>query len=451
MTLKAIIITGQESETESTLARNLIPVGGISLLKRQMLLLKNAGVSEVHLISDWFVGEFEKEILSLKSKPNAVMIHSTKDAPLKLLEHNAPGDSWLLLEEAVLLDPRIIDGILAHASPSAVSFIHRNQFIESKTSLALPLALEEEGFFGSVAKLSHKTLEATVRKLNSLEGLQGALLSISRAEDCSIYPLRDIGLYQPDRGQDEDLIWRPVTNRDNGILGTDDLLLSARRAYQSWPDRLINHPLASLLIKPLSKCPVQAFHLFIISMLLGMVAIFLLWAGQVTLGIFAALVVLFIENVTHKLAHLKMTARPYEKLEYGLSVLLEFGWYMALAHTLSSQNDHAPYILAGSLILFRLANSIQSEFFRRMTGRALYQCASFDQKFRIIEGGRSSLIWIFALFFIVGQAYSGFLVICLFGVFSFFVHQARFVYHAKNYLEASSETFVKNFQKTKLF
>jgi len=451
MTLKAVIITGQESETESTLARNLIPVAGMSLLERQLRHLKNAGVQEVHLISDWFVGEFEKEIQSIKIKPATVMIHNCKDAPLKLLEHNQPGDSWLLLEEAMILDPRIISNILTHPSASVLSFVHRNQFIENKTALALPLGLEEEGFFGGVAKLSHKTLEANVRKLNSLEALQGALLAISRAEDCTIFPLSEIGLYQPDLGQDEDLIWRPVTNRENGALGADDLLRSNHRAHQSWPDRFINHPLATLLVKPLSKCPIRAGHLVILNIFIGVFSVYLLATGRILTGVVAALVMLFLENVSYKLSHLKMAARPYEKFQCGFNILLEFCWYMGLAHSLSGQSDHAPYILGAGLILFRLADNVQREFFRRMSGRTLYECAPFDQKFRIIEGGRISLIWIFALFFFIGQSYLGFLTICLYGVFCFFIHQIRFIYHAKIYLEANSEVFVRNFQKTKLF
>ncbi|HEC00229.1 MAG TPA: hypothetical protein ENI91_00915, partial [Sphingomonadales bacterium] len=62
MTKKALLITGQESETISTLARNLIPAGGLSLFARQMKQMKAIGVNEMHIITDWFVPDFEREI-----------------------------------------------------------------------------------------------------------------------------------------------------------------------------------------------------------------------------------------------------------------------------------------------------------------------------------------------------------------------------------------------------
>ena len=52
MTKKALLITGQESETVSTLARNLIHTGGMSLFARQMKQMKAIGVEEMHVVSD---------------------------------------------------------------------------------------------------------------------------------------------------------------------------------------------------------------------------------------------------------------------------------------------------------------------------------------------------------------------------------------------------------------
>ena len=155
MTKKALLITGQESETVSTLARNLIHTGGMSLFARQMKQMKAIGVTEIHVVTDWFAQDFEKEILNCTARPDDIFIHSTKDAPLKLLEHNNDGNSWFLIEEGVILDDRIIDQIATHPSPSAISLIGHHEFLEERTANGILLQLEgAEGYFASIAKLS---------------------------------------------------------------------------------------------------------------------------------------------------------------------------------------------------------------------------------------------------------------------------------------------------------
>ena len=131
--------------------------------------------------------------------------------------------------------------------------------------------------------------------------------------------------------------------------------------------------------------------------------------------------------------------------------VVEYGWYFAIGGYLSTLYGFAPWVFAGALVLFHLADEIQAEFFRRMSDRQICDAGAFDRKFRLIGGRRNTQMWALIPFGLFGAWYAGFIFICAYGIITFFVHQIRIIYHAKNLMEATSEEFVKTFQKTKIF
>ncbi len=452
MTKKALLITGQESETVSTLARNLIPVAGLSIFARQMKQLKALGVDELHVITDWFTQEFEKEIESCSKRPEKIFLHNTKDAPIKLLEHNNEGNCWFLIEEGVLIDERIIAHVAEFPAPTVVSLIGPHDFLDARTAHGIPLQTEDqEGFFGSVAKLSSQTLAANVRKLNSLDGLTGALKAITRADDCQVAPLTEIPLYIPNRRREVDLVWFPVIRREDSDKGADILLDFTQKGTLDWPAWYIHRHIENFIVKHISKLPVTPNQVTVATGILGFYIMYLFVNGHMMPGLIGAYVVGILDGVDGKLARVKMMQTKIGELEHILDKIVEYGWYLAIAAYLSSLNGEAPYVMAGALILFHLADEVQSEFFRRMTNLQICDTGSFDKKFRLIGGRRNTQLWALLPFALFDQWYIGFMFICIYGIATFFVHQLRIVYHLKNQMVADSKTFAENFQKTKVF
>lgn len=451
MTKKALLITGQESETVSTLARNLIHAGGLSIFARQMKQMKAIGVDEMHLVSDWYAQDFEKEILSCTKRPENIFIHTTKDAPLKLLEHNAEGNSWFLIEEAVVIDDRIIDQVANHPSPTVISFIGHHEFLEERTATGIPLRLEDQsGFFGSIAKLSSGTLAATVRKLNTLEGLPGALKAISRANDCEITKLVDIPLYSENLNRHVDLVWFPLTRREDGDHATDALLEYAQKGSTDWPGKYIHKHIENVIVKYFCKSPITPNQLTVATTIFGFYIMYLFAKGHMLPALFGAYAVGILSGVDGKLARIKMLVGKIGKFEYLLNKIVEYGWYFSIALFLSGNYGEAPFIMAAALILFHLADEIQREFYRRFTNAPMSTAAKFDRKFQLFAASRNSLMWALLPFALYDQWYIGFAFICAYGIITFFVHQARLVYHLKNIMIASNETFAENFKKTKI-
>ncbi len=436
MTKKALLITGQESETISTLARNLIHAGGMSIFARQMKQMKAIGVDEMHLVTDWFAQDFEKEILGCRDRPEKIFIHNTKNAPLRLLEHNVDGNVWFLIEEGVIIDDRIIEQVDIHPSPTVISLIGHNDFLQERTANGIALQFDEQqGYFGSIAKLSSQTLSANVRKLNSLDGLPNALKSVMRAGDCLILNVTGIPLFLDRESRDVDLVWYPVIRREDGDAATDILLEFSQKAILDWPARFIHRPVENFIIRYLCKLPVSPNMVTLTNAVLGFYVMYLFISGHMLPALFGAYIFGILAGVDGKLARIKISQTKIGSYEYLLTGLVEYGWYFAIAVSLAEVFGLAPYIMATSLVLFQLADNIQKRFFRQITGMPIFAMEPFDRKFRLIAGGRNNHMWALLPFALFDQWFAGLGFICIFAVITFFVHQARLVYHLKNTLK----------------
>ena len=452
MVNKAIILTGQESETESTLARNLIQVGGITLLERQLKTLEKLGVQEVHLVTDWFIAELEKEILSYSKKPGSVHIHRTKEAAAKILENNSEQDSWLLLEEGVLIDDRIVGAVIEKNAGTVIAVMNKEDVGEDKSSYGIPLSLRgQDSIFASAAKISSETMQTHADKLNSLEHLKEALESLANSNDCEILEISSIPLYLPNRRRDVDMIWLPILQPKDGSKGTDALLNNAQKGTLDWPAWYIHRPIENWIVKHICNLPITPNQVTVVTGLLGFYIMYLFATGSMAWGLAGALIVGILDGVDGKLARTKMQQTKIGELEHLVDKVVEYGWYFAIAGFLSTTYGYAPWVMATALVLFHLADEIQSEFFRRMSDRQICDTGKFDRRFRLIGGRRNTQMWTLIPFGIFGAWYAGFIFICCYGIITFFVHQARIIYHAKNLMEATSETFVENFRKTKIF
>jgi len=458
MARKALLISGRESETVSTLARNLIHAGGLSLFARQMKQMKAIGIEEMHVVTDWFTSDFETEILKCNTRPQRIFLHNTKDAPVQLLDHNNSGDSWFLIEEGVILDDRIINHVAGHPAATVISFIGQNEFLSSYTALGMTLQLDgHNGYFGSIAKISGPSFAANIRKLNSLDGLQNAIKALSRASDCEIVPVTETPLYLASRERSVDLLWFPLRRREDGPGATDRLLKFFQNDLLDWPARYLYQPLENVIVKYLCKCPVRPLYVMIVTGLLALYVLALFWTGHTLTALAGAYSVSILYGVGDKLGRLKISpAKSGPKFRLNswrlirfLENLVEYGWYFAIAAYLSTLHGPIPLIMVAALILFRLADEIQMAAFYRITGRHIGTITGFDRKFHLIAGGRNVQMWILLPFAIFNLWYTGFGFICIYGTITFFIHQGRIMYHLKNPETANGIILAENFKENK--
>jgi len=451
MTVKALIITGQESETTSTLARNLIQVGGLSLLERQLKLLSELGIEHLHLVTDWFVGEFEKTILDSAVKPEHVHIHRSTEAAAKISEASEQDTQWLILEEGVLLDKRIIQQLLKNDHSDCLAFSAEDA---KNSGLALPVTIaqtEQSGHFASVAKLSAQTVAQYGEDLIQLDKLKDTLQNIANLDTTAFLNIQDIPLYKPTYQRDVPLLWYPICRQADEHSATTVLLDHVQIGGLDWPATLIHRPVENLISRYVCRLPVERIMISALNVLLGLGVIYLFAAGQMIVALIGALCFGLIVGIKDKITRLKRQKNKIPELEHICDSVIEYGWYLALAIHLSVIGGPISIVFAILLILFQLADTSQNEFFRRMSGQRLSAMASFDQKFHLIAARRNTLIWALIPFAILSAWTNGLMFLGIYAVITFFIRQARIMYHMKNLMEAASDEFVKNFRKTKIF
>ena len=298
-------------------------------------------------------------------------------------------------------------------------------------------------------------MAANIRKLNSLEGLPNALKALSRAPDCVFVKVIDIPLYLNAQRRDVDLVWFPVLRREDDDKGTDILLEQTKKDGQDWVGRFIYQYFENFIVRYLCKTPVTPNHITALTGIIGIYIIYLFWAGHMLPALFATYAVGIFYGVIGKLARIKMSVTKFSALIPLPGKAIEYAWYFAIAAHLSTVGGPAvflmaPYLPAAALVLFHLADDIQCEFFRRMTDQQIYTINVFDRKFQLVAGQRNTQTWALLPFALFDQWYLGLGFICAYGIITFFVHQARLVYHLKNIMIANNETFAENFKKTKI-
>jgi hypothetical protein len=214
--------------------------------------------------------------------------------------------------------------------------------------------------------------------------------------------------------------------------------------------RYIYRHIENFAVKYLCKTPVSPNHLTILVSLIGTYVIYLFWRGHMVPALFAAFGTTILYGISHKLAHLKMVIPKFDVMARLYKKAVTYGYYAAIAAYLWGLYGMAPVLLALMLILFHLADEIQGEFFRRMTGHPLWYGIGFDRKFQLIAAGPNITLWVLLPFFLFDQWVVGLGFACGYVIITFFVHQLRLVYHLKNIMVAESETFARNFRKTKI-
>ena len=317
------------------------------------------------MVTDWFIQDFEKEILQCTARPEKVFIHTTKDAPLRLLDHNQTGDNWFLIEEAVMVDDRIIDHLAHHPSPTVISLIGPHDFLAAITANAIPLQIEEGGgYFGSVAKLSSGTLAANLRKLNSLgRPAGGSKIHFPGQRLCGLNADRYPPLYAKAAGVRS--IWSG-SRLSGGKTAIRDLIFclkQRRKATVDWPSRYIHRHIENLVVKYICKTPLTPNLLTIATALLGFFLMYLFINGHMLPALFGTYVMAILGGASDKLTQIKRHVSTITNNAPLLDRLVEYGVYFSIAGFLSISHGAAPYIMAASLVLFQVADHIQNRFF----------------------------------------------------------------------------------------
>lgn len=402
-----------------------LATGGLPIIRRQIRQLHDMGVTRI--------------ILALGSGQQAALEQARSEARRGRMELDAAGSASeltqalagrcaLAIDEGLLVDERMLNAFFGdedlHCAPRAV-LATRGQGSAANAGLAVFPA-------GTVGM----TLAAALLE-QGLGATDGAAV---RHEDLS-----DLDDYAPARRRRLPMVWLPLRSAADGSAGTSILLDSAQKGCLDWPARFIHPPVENLLTRLLLPTAITPNQVSAFVFLLGLYAAWCFATGAWPLALALMLVIGPLDGLDGKLARTRLDFSPYGDLEHVADKIVEYACYMCMAAWIGTGWAWAVCAL---IVLFALAEAVQGEFYRRLTGGQLDDAGPAERRFRLISGRRNTFMWTLIPFVALGAWESGFVMIAVYSVITFFFAQWRFFVRLGEAAQRTSPELAENMRKT---
>jgi phosphatidylglycerophosphate synthase len=187
----------------------------------------------------------------------------------------------------------------------------------------------------------------------------------------------------------------------------------------------LDSPIEDWIVGRLCRTAITPNQITLVTVLIGLVVTALFVTGHLWWGVALAYAIEVLDGVDGKLARTKVETTAAGEWEHITDYCIELSWWTALAFHFRSENLQAAYwlllLLVGSDVIDRLAKRAV----KQKVGRNLDDVSNFDRFVRCIGGRRNINIWILIAALALGDAMSGFVLICWWGVATAAAHVVR--------------------------
>ena len=420
-TVGLLFASGQDPEQ--------LVVGGITVIERQARQLRRAGATHLYAI----------DVVPLTILPDAVeAVNSSQLAALI-----GADDRVVAISSGLVVDDRAIAAMLEMQAPAML-------VCDAKA----PGAVYVERIDMATVAAGITVLPGTsVRQLATDLGdwnLESALVRAAAA-DPATHRVDFLGLptYAPARRRHAPLLWaRPKTLPEAQATG-GALIAAAQKGCLDWPARFL-HPLPeNLLVGWLAPTRITPNMVTLATGVLGVVAGAAFATGWLWTGLILALITGPLDGVDGKLARTRCEYSRWGDLEHLLDKVLEYCWYLCFAWYFSGvQGSALPFAIAALIILPAIAEAVQGEFFRRMTGAQLDDAGDVERRIRLVAGRRNTFLWTWLGFAAFDAWFAGFVVLAVYSVLTTAVAQWRFYKRLSAYARESGHKIAINYTAT---
>lgn len=400
-----------------------IVAGGIPIIRRQIRQLQALGVTRVVLA----LGKGQEGALAqarAESLRGGIELE-VADSAQKLVQATT-GHGALTIDEGLLVDERMLEAffadealamaprpVLATRDPAHLLSAGLAIFPAGSLSLTTATALLEDGLCGLTAPRYH-----------DLSGLDD---------------------YAPARRRRLPMVWLPLRSAADGDVGTRVLLASAQKGCLDWPARFFHPPVENVLTRLLLPTPITPNQVSVFVFLLGLYAAWCFATGAWPLALALMLVIGPLDGLDGKLARTRLEFSPYGDLEHVEDKIVEYACYVCMAAWIGTGWAWAVCAL---IVLFALAEAVQGEFYRRLTGGQLDDAGRLERRFRLISGRRNTFMWTLIPFIALGAWNAGFVMIAAYSAITFFFAQWRFFVRLAEVAQSTSPTMAENLRRT---
>lgn len=331
------------------------------------------------------------------------------------------GGGILLIEAGLVADERVIAALLAVAAQ------------RSSGNRAL-IAVSSGGEAGGLAWIPPALLSGDLPEWRRLA-----------AGGAERFELAAIDTYAPERRRSVPLIWeRPRDAAEARGTGAK-LLAAAQKGCLDWPARFIHPPLENAAVRLLLPSPITPNMISLLAFVLGLYAAWSFASGNLWTGLILALLVGPIDGIDGKLARTRVEFSRWGDIEHVGDKIVEYLWFAGLAAAIGTTWAWA---LAAMIVVLALAEALQGEFFRRMTGAQLDDSGALERAYRLVSGRRNTFFWCLVPFAWFGRWDAGLVMIAAYAAINFFVMQWRFFARLADYGRANSAAIAANLDAT---
>ncbi len=419
--------------------RASLEVGGISLLERNVRLLRHAGADTIYILTDDQFAVLAPLPSALGKAKDIKLI----DTALALTNSLADDDTVIVLDEGVLLDERLIAAVATEDQPHIIAV-----FSSLAPEHERAVRIDPEYSFASILKASGKNVRDVCRGLGDWDFTHTLLRHVVGLPDAHMLIVATLETYVASRRRQLPIIWQPLRTAADQSIAFNILLEAAQPHVLDWPGRFIHPPLENALVRFLLPKSVSPVSLMLLAALTGLLAMGCFAAGWLWSGLLLVLLLGPLEGATGKLAWLCVSHRRFGAIMPLLGGLVELGCYAGLAwHFYENVNKSSAWALFLIILICRMATTALHVFYRNFTGQDLADAGALERKIQLFAGRRNSIFWALVPFAAFDAWWLGTIFIALYASATFFLAQFRFFIKLKEYGVATSSAVAANFKQ----
>ncbi|OYU14365.1 MAG: hypothetical protein CFE37_11205 [Alphaproteobacteria bacterium PA4] len=380
-------------------------VAGITVLERQTRQLRHAGVGRIIIVDPVPLQPLPAGTETRRSAELAAAVPA--DARVIIL---APG---LVIDERAIAAMLASEGAALLVSPgngTAASGVER---LDANTLATGIMLAPGEMVRGVAANIGDWDLHSTLLRTLAPEAMRIAFAALP--------------LYAPARRRAVPMLWARPQDAAAAHAAGAAIIAAAQKGCLDWPARFLHPWPEDALVRLLAPTRVTPNMVTAATGVIGIIAGVAFALGWLWTGLVLALITGPLDGVDGKLARTRVEFSRWGDLEHLVDKLLEYGWYLALAWHFAVTRDSAlPWAIATLIIVPAVAEAVQGEFFRRMTGAQLDDAGVTERRIRLVAGRRNTFLWTYLGFAAFGLWFQGFVMLAAYSVVTTAVAQWRF-------------------------
>jgi hypothetical protein len=187
----------------------------------------------------------------------------------------------------------------------------------------------------------------------------------------------------------------------------------------------LDSPIEDWIVRKICRTSIRPNQVTFATMLIGLAVTVLFATGHLWWGVALAYAIEVLDGVDGKLARTKVETTPAGEWEHDIDYAIELSWWTALAFHFRGTGLTSAFWLLALYVLSDLIDRLAKRAVKKKVGRNLDDVANFDRFVRCIGARRNVNIWILIGALALGDAASGFVLVCWWGAATAAAHLVR--------------------------